>query len=132
MFKKPSAFEVNQLTGKQRQMLIDHIDGPLDITTRDAHLIPVRNSLIASGMLRPDTPAHIGLRPRTTILTERGRFALAAILANYAEALVRAGMMEARPIDILAQIKRSPRPVSPEAAEQALLPARMAAESFRK
>lgn len=131
MFKEPSAFEVNQLTGLQRKMLIDHIDGPIDVTVRDTHLIPVRNSLLANGMLRPDSTGQARIRPKATILTERGRYAMAATLANYAEALVKAGMMEARPIDILAQIKK--RPPSPAiAAEQALLPARMAAEAFRK
>lgn len=129
MFKEPSAFEVQQLTSLQREMLIDHIDGALDVTVRDPHRVQTRNSLMANKMLRPDGP---GLRPKTTVLTERGRYAVATLLAGYAEALVRAGMMESRPIDIMAQIKRRPRPESPEAAEQALLPARMAAEAFRK
>jgi len=125
---EPSAFEVNQLTALQREMLIAHIDGAVDATVRDHHLVVTRNSLLANKMLRPDGSMP---RPKTTMLTERGRYALATLLAGYAEALVKAGMLESRPIGVLAHIKRR-RAETPISAEQALLPARMAVEAARK
>jgi hypothetical protein len=128
MTKEPSAYEISQLTALQRNMLINHIDGTVDVTLHDHNLVQVRGSLLRNGMIKGATP----FRPRATMLTERGRYALAAVLAHYAEALVRAGVLEARPIDILAQIKRRPPTVSPEMAEKALLPAMLAVEAFRK
>jgi hypothetical protein len=125
--KEPSAYEISKLTALQRDMLVNHIDGTVDVTLNDHNLVQVRGSLLKNGMLKGATP----FRPRVTMLTERGRYALAAVLANYAEALVLAGMLEARPIDVLAQIKQR-QTVSPQAAKQALLPARMAVEDFRK
>jgi len=109
-------------------MLINHIDGTVDVTLNDHHLVMVRKSLLDNGMIRGATQ----FRPRATVLTERGRYALASVLADYAEALVRAGMLEARPIDILAQIKRRPAPNPAVTAEQALLPARLAVDQARK
>jgi hypothetical protein len=79
-------------TIRQRNMLVDHIDGPVDMTLTDPRVIQGRNTLIDQGLLQTSPPQ--AARPRITILTELGRMALAAILAEYADALVRAGFME--------------------------------------
>ena len=128
MSNGPSAGEIYKLTSLQRELLIEHIDGPIDVSVRKAHMIPVRNSLIGNGMLRGDSSGPHMPRPRTTILTDYGRHAVAAILSMYAEALVKAGMLEARPIDVLAQLKSRPA----VSAHDALLPARMAIDALRK
>lgn len=122
MGKEPTSTEVSRLSGYQRGMLIAHIDGAVDVTTHGHHHVVVRNSLMSNGMLRGETP---GGRPRATVLTERGRMALAMVLGDYADALIRAGLLDQeRPIEVLARIKAR--------AREALLPARMAAEVFRK
>ena len=122
--KEPSAYEISKLTALQRDMLVNHIDGTVDVTLNDHNLVQVRGSLLHNGMIKGATP----FRPRATVLTERGRYALAAVLANYAEALVKAGMLDVRPIDVLKQLKNRPA----VSAYDALLPARMAVEAFRK
>jgi hypothetical protein len=86
-----------KLTTGMRDVLIEHIDRPVPIvrasilTGAEAHAAATRyksvGALINSGCLRTDRPAA----PRTTIITEVGRAALAAALADWADALARAG-----------------------------------------
>jgi hypothetical protein len=59
-------------------------------------------SLIDQGLLQTSPPQAV--RPRITILTELGRMALAAILAEYADTLVRAGFMDL--LDASEKMKR--------------------------
>jgi len=83
---------VNQLTARQREMLLRHIDVPVDVTVSDQHVITVRRSLLNLGLIRPHPTGAI--RPRHTVLTVDGRDAVCKILAGYADALVRAGLLE--------------------------------------
>lgn len=130
MSNEPTAFEVNQLTVYQRDMLVSHVDGAVDVVLDNHHLVNVRNSLMRIGMLRGDSTHGIkSIRPRTTVLTDRGRLALAMLLGNYADALTKAGLLDQeRPLKVLERI-RGNKAVS---AEAALQPARMAVEAFRK
>jgi len=91
---------VRQLTSLQRDMLIDHIDGQVVVLAN--HLKNVRNSLIRIGLLA-GWPMH-SKRPRATALTEPGRQVVGMILGQYADALVRAGLLD-RPLDILQRLK---------------------------
>lgn len=80
------------LTVFQRDALIAHLDGPapLIIAPRDretAALMRETHRLAARGFLRYDRPD----RPRATIITESGRMLLARALADWADALARAG-----------------------------------------
>jgi hypothetical protein len=93
---------IRKLTIPQRNMLVDHIDGPVDMTLTDPRIIQGRNTLIDQGLLQTSPPQAV--RPRITILTELGRMALAAILAEYADALVRAGFMDL--LDASEKMKR--------------------------
>lgn len=131
MFVEPTSFEVNQLTANQRDVLISHVDGAVDVTLSDPNLVMARNSLMVKGFLRGDSPSGPrSFRPRQTVLTERGRMALGMLLGIYADALTKAGLLdEERPIKVLERIKARAVPIT---AEQALLPARMAVEAFRK
>lgn len=80
-----------------RDVLIDHLDcravpilRPSDSSGQDARDRSVRHSvteaLIVRGLLRTDHR----YKPQTTIMTEAGRAALAAVLADWAEAIVKA------------------------------------------
>lgn len=73
----------------ERDILIEHVDGssdvPVQFSVSDRQT--ARNRLILKGLLRADRID----RPRKTIITEDGRQVLAYVLADYAEALVRAG-----------------------------------------
>lgn len=100
----------HELKHSQRDLLIAHVDGSADIA------VPVfvtektsaRNALIAKGLLRPDR----AVRATRTIITEDGRQVLAHVLADYAEALIRAGYTGlSSPIDV------RPRPIKVEASE---------------
>jgi hypothetical protein len=97
---------VRRLSHVQREMLIAHIDGP-----RPVRMMPgpdsknerrTARSLENFGLLSVKRTCEI--RPRSTHLTDLGREVLAAVLANYAESLVRAGCL-----DDLAMLKLSPR-----------------------
>lgn len=120
--------EVWRLTRYQRDMMIDHIDGEVAVNVRDPRLVSVRNSLLKIGMLKGATSGPRALRPRATVLTERGRMALAMVLGNYADALVRAGALD--PMAILLQRKAAQtRPVS---ADVALEPTCLAMSALHK
>jgi hypothetical protein len=100
---------VRKLTSHQRNLLIDHIDGPVDVVVTDAHKVQCRNALIGLGLLR-GTPSQ-AVRPRLTVLTERGRMAVAMVLGDYADALVRAGLLEQEnPLLVLKRLKAARQP----------------------
>ena len=94
--------DVNRLTTSQRDMLVDHIDGEVEVIA--THLARVRISLMQIGLLRGAT-CHT-IRPRATVLTERGRMAVGMILGQCADRLVRAGLLEQEnPLQVLRQLK---------------------------
>lgn len=75
------------LTRAMRDVLIEHLDGrEVRLVVGDSHRQKTMASLLDRGMVRP---SH--LRQRHTVITEPGRIALAKALADWAEALVRAG-----------------------------------------
>jgi hypothetical protein len=85
------------LTTGMRDVLIEHIDGPVpivrttDFTGIEAHAMATRYksvwALLDRGLLKKDRE----LVPKFTIITEPGRAELAKALADWADALVRAG-----------------------------------------
>jgi hypothetical protein len=80
-----------------RDVLIEHIDGPVPIvracnmTGIEASAMATRyksvGALLGRDLLRVDRPCA----PRFTIVTEAGRGVLSAALADWADALMRAG-----------------------------------------
>lgn len=86
---------VLSLSGRQRQFLLSHIDGPRPVTVRDHN---TRSALVAKNLIRQDRGSH----PRQTFLTQDGREAVSTILSIAAEALVAAGALDA---EIAAQVK---------------------------
>ncbi len=86
-----SAFETiaKTLPRQMCRVLIDHIDGPLPLIRHgDPRALTVA-ALLRRGLLRI-TGSGDGVRNLTT-LSERGRNVLSLILAEYADALTRAG-----------------------------------------
>ena len=79
---------VRKLSSNQRQMLIEHIDGSVGIVIEHLHL--TRYALVNLGLLRTTQES----RPHSTSLTEKGRMAVTMILADCADMLVQAGILE--------------------------------------
>jgi len=102
-----SAQAVSRLSAPQRDMLLKHIDVPVDVVAADSHVVTVRRSLLNLGLLRPHPTGSV--RPRHTVLTPDGRDAVCKILAGYADALVHAGLLEQEnplnALQALAQLK---------------------------
>lgn len=77
---------MRDLTPVMRDLLIEHIDGPVPLDRS----IPYRTSRLfaarSAGLIRFDRPD----RPRFSMLTVKGRQWLAEVLADWAEALTRA------------------------------------------
>lgn len=90
------------LSQPQRELLIEHVDGSrsLEIKVAVGKNNAARKVLIAKRLLRPDRRE----RPTKTFITDDGREVLAYVLAEYADALVRAGCVgiatptDARPV----------------------------------
>ena len=127
MPKELSREAVRNLTPYQRDVLLQHIDCPVDVVASNAHMTGVRNSLIRIGMLRGATP---GNRPRATVLTELGRMAVGMVLGEYADALARAGLLD--PDYLLAGLQRLKAAKAPIPARTALEPAEMALLALEK
>lgn len=107
--------DIRKLTFHQRNLLLAHIDGPVDVAATDVGKVQMRNGLMGGGLLRGD-PANT-IRPRRTALTEAGRRALGIILGEYADALVRSGLLEQeRPLDVLRRLKALSRQSRDDAA----------------
>jgi hypothetical protein len=77
-----------KLSAAQKEYLVDHLDGKRAIANRDAHEIRTRGALIARKLIQHKET--ITSRPTATVLTDKGRDALCAILGEYAEQLMRA------------------------------------------
>lgn len=106
----------HELSFTSRDLLIEHVDGsndvpvPVYVTERCS----ARNGLISKGLVRPDRKE----RATKTVITDDGRQVLAYVLADYAEALVRAGYTA-----IASPIATPPRPIAIEAKAPELAPA---------
>lgn len=102
MTKIMTDLAVLKLSMMQRAVLIDHIDGAVELIIAERKM--VRVSLMQIGLLRAENPRAI--RPRATVLTEQGRRAVGIILGDYADALVRAGILEQEnPLQVLLRLK---------------------------
>lgn len=97
---KPRRVEIDhrevadQLSKPQRDRLVEHVDGAAwiepGIEADDVARMRSLTSLANLGLIRfPHTASH---RPRKSVITEDGRMVLAMVLADYAEALLRAGL----------------------------------------
>jgi hypothetical protein len=125
---------IHALSRLKREILIEHIDGPIQITRNDTNRIQTIKSLLERGWLRNDRPGPIPSKPRALVLTEAGRYVVSIILSEYAEALIRAGCLEPgwaeTPMQILRRLKSVRKPaISPETA---LEPARAALLALEK
>lgn len=102
-----TAHFLRRLSVAQREELVNHVAGaqPFTVGPRGdgARMFCVRK-LIELGLIKGDHRE----RPRFTHITDAGREAAAAILGEYADALVQAGCLEARlrPIDLVELIKQ--------------------------
>ena len=130
-YRPISDAEVRNLSQYQRDVLLDHIDGAVDVSISNPHLLAVRNSLMKIGMLTSSVPGPAANRPRATVLTERGRMAVGMVLGQYADALVRIGLVhEETPLRVLQRLRSGRKP--PVSAETALEPARLAMKAMQK
>jgi hypothetical protein len=93
---------VRRLSLAKRDLLIEHIDTAVLVHHKHASRTIVAKSLMRDGLIRADMA---GARPSATVLTPAGREAVAMILADYADAMVRAGLMEERPLQILQALR---------------------------
>ncbi len=103
------------ISNRMRDVLIEHIDGPVKIIRATAAGIEAKKAalhrqtaeaLIDRGFLRVDDPAKP--RPRYTIITEEGREELCAALADWADALNAAraaGRRSDRPIPRISRAR---------------------------
>lgn len=85
----------NKLSIAQRDLIIAHIDGPQPAMVKEG---PTRKFLMGRGILiscrRDGTPRNRMQAVHYTMITDDGRETMAQILADYAEALVRAGCLD--------------------------------------
>lgn len=84
-----------KLTHDARDLLLRHINGQYEVAFGERHA--TRITLVNLGLVQPER-AH---RPTRTMITDKGRLVLSTILANYADALVRAGYLNAVPITLV-------------------------------
>ena len=78
------------ITTRMRDLLIEHIDGPVPIirnTVRPNRFLIVRGA-VELGLLRYDEARCA--RPKRTVITEKGRELLAEALADWADAITKA------------------------------------------
>jgi hypothetical protein len=125
---------VRRISIAQRAVLVGHIDGAVPLDRRDRFHSQTVDTLMTMKLLRDATSGGAGsvesIRPRATMLTIRGREALAKILAEYADAISKVIALEQdeiRPMEMLKRLKamRGPtrwdvQPEAPEEAEPAL------------
>jgi hypothetical protein len=102
------AKEVRDLSSAKRAHLIRHIDGERVGVLTGAEFIQTTGALIRLNLVM--AMPHNQARPRYTIATEAGRHAIAILLADAADALVRAGVLDAgppeeTPMDVLRRLK---------------------------
>jgi hypothetical protein len=82
-----------ELKPAARNLLIDHIDG--DRPVRRAEPVAAIGALLRRELI--DYKPSGAIAPTHSVITERGRVVLSFILAEYADALVRAGYLDRRP-----------------------------------
>lgn len=86
----------------QRDLVIAHIDGPQAAAVKEGL---TRRFLMERGILiscdRDGVRRNRTQNVHYTMITEDGREAMAQILADYAEALVRAGCLDAVPVSLI-------------------------------
>lgn len=119
---------VASLSFAQCEYLLFHVDHAVAVQRSNFKTLP---SLLRLGLIQSDVPNCP--RPRYTILTDFGRQAVCMLLANYADALVRAGCLDAEPLSTLAilqRLKAAHKP--PVSAQTALEPARIALSGLEK
>jgi hypothetical protein len=91
-----------------RDVLLDHVDGSCPYVPDDAVRRLSIVALLKREFLRftpPGSPGPIPFRPTHTYITSRGREALAFLLADYADALTRAGILRD---DAFAEVAEKP------------------------
>lgn len=97
-----STATILNLSASQRALLIAHIDGPVELSVADRHLMRTRLTLTRAGLLLGHP--HNSPRPRKTALSDAGKQAVCAVLGEAADALVRAGLLQQG--DPLAALRR--------------------------
>lgn len=84
-----------KLTSPQREILIEHAIGPVPIDLRVSHEGAIRrstvNSLFTLNLIRKSGQSP---RPTATVMTDLGREVCCFILGQYADALVRTGLLQ--------------------------------------
>lgn len=105
----------HKLSMAQRDLIIAHIDGPQPAMIREG---ATRRFLMERGILISCNCDGVR-RNRTqnihyTMITEDGRETMAQILADYAEALVRAGCLDAVPVSLIPRAETFRRPIETE------------------
>lgn len=90
------------LSHQMCDVLVEHIDGEVAIDVQDHVKMTSKKALVERGLLRIWSPrgGQRQGRPRFTYLSEPGRAMLAAVLAHYADALVRAGRLSPGDVSI--------------------------------
>jgi hypothetical protein len=103
---------VRRISIAQRAVLVEHIDGAVPLDRRDRFHTQTVTTLMTMKLLRDEKSGGVdyvcAIRPRATMLTIRGREALAKVLAEYADALSRVMELadaEIRPIQMLQRLK---------------------------
>lgn len=81
-----------RITRAQCDMLLEHIDGSrwIDAPLKADHMMPTRRGLMGMGLIEYRVRGS-SAAPRFTYITEKGRYVLAQVLSNYADALIAAG-----------------------------------------
>jgi hypothetical protein len=110
----PSTRSILQMSRPQRDMILLHVAADQPVRAADSKVC--RNALIRRGMLLllpPGSP-----RPQYTTLSSLGRYAAAVLLAEYAEVLVRAGVLESdgqgeSPMEVLRRLKAAKKASEP-------------------
>jgi len=113
--------EFGRLTVTMRDILIEHVDGasPIRVRGLSTNYRRAQRALIRRKFLIVHPPSHLVIRPIETRITEAGRQALAALLADYADALVRAQVIR----DLMpAMTESAPKPEPAAPAGVAKLP----------
>lgn len=104
-----------KLSRAARHLLVAHVDGTAPNVADNHHQATLATLMTAE--LVSFGPGEQSARPRFSRITENGREVLGYVLAEFAEALVRAGHLEAVPV-ALAPFK-TPEPVNRRLTESA-------------
>ena len=103
-----SAAVIASLSSHQRYLLLRHIDGPVRI--KRTHW-PTFRILFRKKLIKNAKSYQAATFPEFSALTTTGRWAVAAILGEYADALISAGCLEREIKDRIALIAApAPKP----------------------